>query len=107
MSAEAGVQTDLGFIAWGNRLVVKPDAPPEKVGELFIPEKAVDRPKSGVLLALGTTVPADWQPFLNRRVLFHGGVLTSIENECYLLMDPGDVVGIMPEGTPSPAEAVA
>lgn len=107
MTTEAGVQTDLGFLAWGDRLVVKPDAAPEKVGELFIPEKAKDRPKSGVLLALGTTVKPDWKPFLNRRVLFHGGVLTSIENECYLLMGPEDVVGILPEGTGAPAEEVA
>lgn len=105
--SEAGVHTDLGFIAWGSRLVVKPDAAPEKVGELFIPEKAKDRPKSGILLALGTEVAPAWKPFVNRRILFHGGVLTSIENEVYLLMGPEDVVGIMAEGTGEPAAEVA
>lgn len=91
------MSADLGFIAWGNRLVVKPDEAPEKVGDLFIPEKAKVRQKSGKLLALGTEVPANWSEFIGRTVLFHGGVLTSVNDAVFLIMAPEDVLGILPE----------
>lgn len=37
----------------GDKILIKPEAKEEKVGKIFIPESAVEKPQKGVIIASG------------------------------------------------------
>lgn len=87
-----------------DRIIVKPlEAPEEIRGGIIIPDTAKERPQEGEVIAVGPgrllddgrRVPVDVK--VGDRVLFekYAGTEVELDDETYLIMREGDVLGII------------
>lgn len=89
----------------GDRILVKPDEQPTMAGRVILPENLVEKPKTGIVLAVGKgNVSSDGsrtKPDLaeGAHIIFSqfGGVDVKLGNEAYLILREGDVLGEITE----------
>lgn len=89
----------------GDRLLVKPDESPRQIGRIVLPENVTEKPKTGVVLAVGlgnvnqdgSRTQPDVQP--GQYIVFsqYGGVDVELDREHYLILREGDVLGVIEE----------
>lgn len=89
----------------GDRVLVVPEALPEKVGGVIIPAMAQEKPRTGKVVSVGTglldaqgvrTPPA---VAVGETVLYsqYGGVDITIGGVYYLILREGDLLGVVEE----------
>jgi chaperonin GroES len=89
----------------GDRILVKPDEQIREVGGIIIPENITEKPKTGVVLAVGKGVVnqdgSRTSPDLaeGAHIIFsqYGGVDVKLGGEAYLILREGDVLGEITE----------
>lgn len=85
----------------GDRIVVRPDEQERMHGKIIIPENIVEKPKTGIVLAVGSgNVSSDGSrtaPDVEEgaHVIFsqYGGVDVTLGDQAYLILREGDVLG--------------
>lgn len=95
-----------GFKPLADRVLVKPIKEDEvTAGGVVLPQNAVERPRRGVVIAVGpglpdlqgkrTAIPVE----VEQVVMFsqYGGVDLKIDNEAMLLLREGDLLGVIIE----------
>lgn len=81
------------FNPLGDRLLVKPDAAEEKVGGVFLPAGAQEKPLTATVVATGSDVDVELSK--GDKVLYskYGGLEVSTEEGPHLILRVGDVLG--------------
>ena len=88
----------------GERLLVQRVEPEEKTaGGILLPESAKEKPKEGVVIALGegrlldSGERAEWSVAVGDHVLFtsYGGTEVKYAGEEYLIMEERDILGVI------------
>ncbi|BDQ04551.1 MAG: 10 kDa chaperonin [Candidatus Dojkabacteria bacterium] len=84
----------------GDRVLVKPDEPETKTKSgIILTENSVEKPKSGIVLALGTGIMSDGKEYKftvkeGARVYWgYGGNEMEIDGEKYLVISEGQLLG--------------
>jgi chaperonin GroES len=86
-----------------DRVLVKPDADAaEKVGSIYVPDTAKERPQRGEVVAVGPGRKSDKGDVVamnvkaGDKVLYskYGGTELEIEGEDYLIMSESDILGV-------------
>lgn len=90
----------------GRQLLIEPDPQPKKVGAIVVPESAVDRGNSGVVLVRAPEAPVAFKPGI--RVIFKPftGTHFALAGRDLILMAPEDVLAILDGREPPPQEEV-
>jgi chaperonin GroES len=94
----------VGIKPLGDRVVVKPsDSKTEKVGSLYVPDSAQEKPMQGKIVALGTgglkkdgtVIPFEVK--VGDTILYskYGGTDVKIKGEEYLVMRESDILAIV------------
>jgi len=93
-----------GIRPLGERLLVKRvEAETTSAGGIILPESAKEKPKEGIIIALGdgklleNGERADWSVKKGDRVLFtsYGGTEVKFNGEEYLIMEERDILGVI------------
>ena len=101
MATKTAVKVNLRPL--GDRVLVKPDEEAaEKVGSLYIPDTAKERPQRGEVIAVGPGRKTDKGDLIEMnvkagdKVLYskYGGTEIEIEGEDYLIMSASDILGV-------------
>lgn len=102
---ETATETQQTIRPLGDRLLVRPDEQIRQVGQIIIPENIVEKPKTGIVLAVGqglvntdgTRTAPDVQP--GAHVIFsqYGGIDVTLGKDSYLILREGDILGIIEE----------
>lgn len=88
----------------GDRILVKPqEEAAEKIGNLYIPDTAKEKPQEGEVVAVGTgkkTKDGNEIPFdvkVGDRVMYgkYSGTEIKVEGEAYLMMHESDVLAVV------------
>lgn len=87
----------------GDRILVEPAKTEEKVGRIYIPDMAKEKPQEGIVIALGTgriTDDGKTQPFpvkVGERVLVtkYGGTEIKIDGNDLKVVTTDDIIGIL------------
>ena len=99
-----------GLVPVDLRILVKPDEPKRKIGNIYVPDSAVDKAKyagtRAVLVAAGSNAFGDWgeqaeKPKPGDHILFAqytGAREKGADGEDYIVMNDKDVLAIAPEG---------
>lgn len=96
--------TTVGIRPLGERLLVKRvEAETTSAGGIILPESAKEKPKEGVIIALGdgrlleNGERAGWSVTKGDRVLFtsYGGTEVKYNGEEYLIMEERDILGVI------------
>ena len=90
------------FKPFKNRIVVAPDAAPDKIGEVWMSEQTKSRmykPTMGTVIACGE-VDEEWTQFIpGTRVVFHPdfqGTYIELEGQLFIIMSVGNIFGHIP-----------
>jgi chaperonin GroES len=90
----------------GDRVLVRPDEQVRKVGGIIIPENITEKPKTGVVLAVGsgnvaTDTGGRTAPDVREgdHVIFsqYGGIDVELGPTKYLILREGDLLGVIEE----------
>jgi chaperonin GroES len=87
----------------GNRIMVKPKAPEEKKGNIFLPQSAQEKPYEGTVVAIGdgkldsngNKIPLSIS--VGDKIIYgkySGGAEIKVDGEEYILMSEDDVYAI-------------
>jgi chaperonin GroES len=97
----------------GERVLIKPDEPPEKIGSVFIPEAAKEQPMRGIVMKVGDksryrffnedgnldadTWPNAEQAFTGCTVLYgkYCGTEITEGGETFLLLKDADILAVI------------
>ncbi len=88
------------WIPFGNRVKIRPDEAPDRVGMIELPKTAQKVPTTGTVLAVGS--PESWDdtpPEPGDRVLYtkYGGIVQKENGEDVVILDEKDLRGIWRE----------
>ncbi len=112
--AEVKAPRTVGIKPVGKRIIIRRDDAASKVGEIFLPEDARERPKQGVVVAVGNgwnrpnpdrdpmfpdAFISDAPVKVNDKVLFNTFAGTDIEmaGERLLIVGPDDILAVVEE----------
>jgi co-chaperonin GroES (HSP10) len=81
-----------------NHILVRKDELPSHIGNIVLPQARADRPVSGVVLKAGGEVMDEY--LAGDRVLFaeYAGHTFRIDSEEVTLLNPSEILGIIPRG---------
>ena len=97
-------KSKVGIRPLGERLLVqRVEAEAKTAGGILLPESAKEKPKEGVVIALGegrlldSGERAEWALAVGDRVLFtsYGGTEVKYKGEEYMIMEERDILGVI------------
>ncbi|MCB9915555.1 MAG: co-chaperone GroES [Planctomycetes bacterium] len=95
---------NVGIRPLGERILVQRlEAEAKTAGGILLPESAKEKPKEGIIIALGdgrlldSGERAEWNVKVGDRVLFtsYGGTEVKYAGEEYLIMEERDILGVI------------
>ncbi len=96
--------TKVGIRPLGERMLVqRVEAEAKSAGGILLPESAKEKPKEGIVIALGegrmleSGERADWSVVVGDRVLFtsYGGTDVKYNGQEYLIMEERDILAVI------------
>lgn len=96
--------TKVGIRPLGERMLVqRVEAEAKSAGGILLPESAKEKPKEGIVIALGegrmleSGERADWSVSVGDRVLFtsYGGTDVKYNGQEYLIMEERDILAVI------------
>ena len=79
----------------GKRLLVRPAEPETKVGSVYLPENAKEKPSRGVVVKVGNgliTSEVGWQKDMEVVYSKYGGVVVELDGDEYVIITDHDVL---------------
>ena len=83
------------------RVAVKRDDAATKIGSIYLPDSAQDKPQKGTVLACGPRMTLDLQPGDAVLITKFAGDAYMIDGEDILICDQKDIIAVVTDGNPA------